>query len=352
MELGLIGLARSGKTTLFDALTGQHVSTGAGARGVHRAVIKVPDPRIDRLSEVFRPRKTTYAEVTFVDPGADRTESADRVPFPEAQANALRNVDALVHVVRAFADPSVPRAPGSTAPATDVEAVEQELVLRDLELVERRLERLRKERGRPENALEQAQFEQALAHLDAARPLRALGWNEEQLARMRGYQFLSLKPAMVVVNIGEEHVENPEAVSLAGLDAFRPLRLCAQVEREIGELPHSERQDFLAQMGLAEPAQDVFVRSAYELLQLVSFLTVGEDEVRAWPVQRGSTALVAAGKIHTDIARGFIRAEAIHYDDFVRVGSMAAAKSQGLLRLESKEYGVHDGDILHFRFSV
>ena len=351
MELGLIGLGRSGKTTLFDALTGQHAPTSANGRGARTAVIKVPDPRIDRLCAVFRPRKTTYAEVIFVDPGAERIESTSPVPFPETMAQALRDVDALVHVVRAFEDPSVARAPGSKSPAADVDNVEHELVLRDLTLVDRRVERLRKER-RPENAAELVQMEQALAHLDAGRPLRDIGWTEDELQRARGYQFLSLKPAMVVLNVGEEDLTAAAPAAVAGLERFRVLRLCAQIEREIAELPAGEHLEFLRQMGLEEPARDVFVRAAYELLELISFFTVGEDEVRAWPVPRASTAVVAAGRIHSDIARGFIRAEAIHYEDFMRVGSLPAAKSQGLLRLEGKEYGVRDGDILNFRFSV
>jgi hypothetical protein len=352
MELGLVGLARAGKTTLFSALTGQSLEASSG-RGAHTAVIKVPDPRIDHLSQMFSPRKTTFAEVTFVDAGGgDRQETGERVPFPEALANALRNVDALVHVVRAFDDPSVPPSPGSTTPAGDVENIEQELVLRDLSLVERRLERLRKEKGKPENALEQAQLEQALAHLDTARPLRELGWNEEQRARMRGFQFLSLKPALVVLNIGEADLGGADRGPMAGLESYRVLQLCARVEREISELDASEQAEFLQQMGLERPARDVFIRSAYGLLELISFFTVGEDEVRAWPVQAGSSAWVAAGKIHSDIQRGFIRAEAIHYDDFVRLGSLAAAKTQGQLRLEGKEYRVRDGDILNFRFSV
>jgi GTP-binding protein YchF len=351
MELGLIGLPRAGKTTLFGALTGLAFDVAA-ARQSHTAVVKVPDPRIDRLSGMFRPRKTTLAEVTFVDPAGERHESgAERVAFPETMAAALRDVDALVHVVRAFQDPSVPAAPGSSGPAGDVEAIEQELVLRDLTLVERRLERLRKER-KPENAAEQALLEPAFAHLDAARPLRELPWGDEQWGRLRGFQFLSSKPALVVLNIGEEDLARPDAGVPAGLERFQVLRLCAKVEREIAELGPEDQREFLAQMGLEHPARDVFIRAAYDLLRLVSFFTVGDDEVRAWPVPDGASAWVAAGKIHSDIQRGFIRAEAIHYEDFVRCGSMAAAKTQGLLRLEGKEYRVRDGDILHFRFSV
>jgi GTP-binding protein YchF len=358
MELGLIGLPRAGKTTLFGALTGLAFDAGA-ARASHTAVVRVPDPRIERLSAIFQPRKTTLAEVTFVDPaGEHRDAGAERVAFPETMAAALREVDALVHVVRAFDDPSVPAPPGGGgSPGGDVEAIEQELVLRDLTLVERRLERLRKERGKPENAAEQALLEQAFAHLDAARPLRDIGFTDDQWGRLRGFQFLSSKPALVVLNIGESDLATAAAANAAangvpGLERFRVLRLCARVEREIAELGAEDQREFLTQMGLEQPARDVFIRSAYELLRLLSFFTVGEDEVRAWPVADGATAWVAAGKIHSDIQRGFIRAEAIHYEEFLRCGSLTAAKTKGLLRLEGKEYRVRDGDILHFRFSV
>jgi GTP-binding protein YchF len=350
MELGLIGLARSGKTTLFEALSGLRSAPGVTPRGARNAAIRVPDPRVDRLAALFRPRRTTWAEVTFVDPGGAPAETATRAPLPEAMATELASVDALVHVVRAFDAPSVPRAQGSTTPAGDVETVEQELVLRDLGVVERRLERMRKERA--PNSAEQDLLERAFAHLENGRPLRDLGLSEDQAARLRGYQFLSLKPAMVVLNVGEEDLKTDPGAGPGGLDRFRVLRLCATVEREIGEIEPAEQRAFLADLGLEEPARDVFVRAAYTLLDLVSFFTVGEDEVRAWRVRAGSTALVAAGKIHSDIARGFIRGEAIHYEELLRVGSLTAAKAQGVLRLEGKEYRVQDGDILHFRFSV
>lgn len=352
MELGLVGLARSGKTTLFGALTG--LAVDAAGHKSHTAVVKVPDPRIDKLSALFKPKKTTLAEVSFVDPVVERHEAGtERAAFPEAAANALRGVDALVHVVRTFQDPSVAATPGAQGTAADVDSIEQELIFRDLALVDRRLERMRKERGKPENALEQPLLEQALAHLDTGRPLRDLSWTEEQQTRMRGYQFLSSKPALVVFNIGEGDLGTEAAAPPdPALEKFRVLRLCCKVEREIAELPAGEQREFLQQMGLTEPARDVFIRAAYELLQLISFFTVGEDEVRAWPVRSGSSAWVAAGKIHSDIQRGFIRAEAIHYEEFMRCGTLVAAKSQGVLRLEGKEYRVRDGDILHFRFSV
>ena len=349
MELGLIGLAQAGKTTLFDALTGQRTEP-SGARGTHTAVVKVPDPRVERLSALYQPRQTTFAEVTFVDPVAERPDAASPGAFPEATANVLRDVDALVHVIRSFADPSVPAPPGSTTPGGDLRTLEDELILRDLALVERRLERLRKERGKPESMAELALLEPAQTHLETGRPLRDLGWSEEQRGRLRGFQFLSLKPVLVVVNVGED--------DLGGrlqLPEERPgrhvLALSARIEHELSELSPAERQEYLAHLGCTDAAQGVFVRGAFRLLDLISFFTVGEDEVRAWPVRRGAPAPVAAGKIHSDLQNGFIRAEVIHYDDFVRVGSLGAARSQGLLRLEGKNYEVQDGDILHVRYA-
>ena len=346
MELGIVGLPRSGKTSLFGALTGQGLETGGPSRRKHTSTVKVPDERVDDLAGIYKPRKTTHAEVVFVDPGGEPPEAGERAILPEAVTAVLRDVDALVHVVRAFQDPSVARGPTSTSPAGDVAAFEQELILRDLGLVEKRLERLRKEH-RPEGAAELALLERVLAQLDAARPVRDLEWSEEQLGRLRGFQLMSLKPLLVVLNVGEEALEAPAVPEVPGA-----LRLCAKIEREIAELQPEEQREFLQQLGLERPAREVFIRRAYELLHLISFFTVGEDEVRAWPVREGATALVAAGKIHSDIKRGFIRAEVIHYHDFLRVGSLSAAKAQGLLRLEGKEYRVRDGEIVHFRFSV
>lgn len=347
MQVGILGWPGSGKSTLFAALTGRvgdkaHVSEPA------TAVIHVPDTRVERLAEMYSPRKTTHAEVVFVDPGAERSPGRERPSFPEPLLEAVRNVDALALVVRDFDAPSVPRPRGSTTAAADLESIEQELILRDLERVERRLERLRKEGNRPENAAERALLETLREHLEDERPLRETQWSRDQWARLRGFQFLSIKPAVVVVNVGEGDIGREVSA-----DGERPgravLQLCAKIECELVELEPGERQQFLEQLGLSESARDAFVRTAYRLLDLVSFFTVGEDEVRAWPVRRGSTAPVAAGKIHTDLQKGFIRAEVIHYDDLTRVGSMSAAKASGILRLEGKNYQVQDGDIVHVR---
>ena len=347
MQVGILGWPGSGKSTLFAALTGRVEDTGRATEAA-TAVIHVPDERIDRLSDMFSPRKTTHAEVVFVDPGADRSPGADRPTFPEPLLEAVRGVDALALVVRGFENPGVPRPRGSVSAERDLDSIEQELILRDLERVEKRLERLKKEGNKADNAAERVLLERLQLQLEAERPLRETAWAPQDLARMRGFQFLSVKPAVVVCNIGEEQIgEAPR--SLPEQPGRAVLHLCARLECELAELDADERAQFLEQLGLAEAARDAFVRTAYRLLELVSFFTVGEDEVRAWPVSRGSTAPVAAGKIHSDLQKGFIRAEVIHYDDFIRVGSMAAAKADGVLRLEGKNYHVQDGDIMHVR---
>jgi len=347
MQVGILGWPGSGKSTLFAALTGR-VEDAGRLGDPSTAVIHVPDGRVDRLSSMYSPRKTTHAEVVFVDPGADRSPGAGRPTFPEALLETLRSVDALALVVRDFENPSVPRPPGSKNAHDDLDSIEQELVLRDLERVEKRLERLRKEGNKPESRAEQALLEKLQQQLEEERPLREGEWSADEWARLRGFQFLSIKPAVVVFNVGEEALGR-----VADAANERPgraeLRLCAKIECELIELDTDERQQFLEQLGLEESARDAFVRTAYRLLDLVSFFTVGEDEVRAWPVRRGSTAPVAAGRIHSDLQKGFIRAEVIHYDDFIRVGSMSAAKADGVLRLEGKNYQVHDGDIMHVR---
>jgi GTP-binding protein YchF len=251
-------------------------------------------------------------------------------------------------VVRAFEAADVPRHPGSASAEEDLLRLEEELILRDLERVEKRLQRLHKEGKKSENALECQLLEKLQRFLEAERPLREGNWSEEEATRLRGFQFLSLKPVLVVMNVDEGALDQAPAPGEARRGR-RDLTFSARIEKELAELDAHEQREFLEQLGLQRPAREVFLRSAFELLDLLSFFTVGEDEVRAWPVRRGSTAPVAAGKIHSDLQKGFIRAEVIHYDEFVRLGSLSAARSQGLLRLEGKQYEVQDGDILHVR---
>ncbi len=345
MKVGLAGFPGAGKSTVFAALTG--LPPAAGERRPQIGTIKVPDPRVDHLAAIYRPRKTTYAEVTFVDFPPARDPKRRTVLDAEAVA-ALRDADALVEVVRGFAD-----AAGTPArPLEDIEAFETELALADLAQVERRLERLRKEKG---HEREQALFERLREALEAGRALRTLGLAPEEQAALAGFAFLSLRPLLIVLNVAEEAAAAPLPQAVAARAAAagaQALALSARVEAEVAQLDPADRPAFLADLGLAESARDRFIRASYALLDLISFLTAGEDECRAWPIRRGTVARKAAGRIHSDIERGFIRAEVIAYEDFVRLGSEAKCREAGKLRLEGKDYVIQDGDIVHFRFAV
>jgi hypothetical protein len=349
MKVGIVGFPRAGKTTVFNALTGLRAAVGGyGDPGKpNLGAIKVPDERIDRLSAIFTPRKTTYAEVVFVDfPGAGERSGA---VLDQATLVQMRDADALVQVVRGFPDPA---AQDAADPARDIAAFAGELVLADLAIVEKRLERLRKEKGKEQ---ETELLERCAAALEAETPLRRLTLSASEERALSGFGLLSRLPLLVLVNVGESDAAAALADSVRArlaADAVPGLALCAQIEMEIAALDAADRAAFLADLGLREPARDRFVQAAYTLLDLISFLTTGEDEVRAWPIRRGTVAVRAAGKIHSDIERGFIRAEVVSYDDFIRLGSEAKCRDAGKLRLEGKEYVVQDGDIIHFRFNV
>jgi hypothetical protein len=347
MKIGIVGFPHSGRTTVFNALTGLHAAVGGygDPSKPNLGTIKVPDARVDRLSEIFSPRKTTYAEVVFVDfPGGERGGVLDQATLVQ-----MRDADALVQVARGFADPAQPDAPD---PVRDIRAFQSELVLADLAILEKRAERLRKEKGKEQEA---ELVGRCQAALEAETPLRRVELSAADERALSGFGLLSRLPMMVVVNVGEREAAAPmpeavrAALAAAGLTG---LVMCAQIEMEIAGLDAADRGAFLADLGLDEPARDRFVQAAYGLLDLISFLTTGEDEVRAWPIRRGTTAVRAAGKIHSDIERGFIRAEVVAYDDFVRLGSEARCREAGRLRLEGKDYVVADGDIIHFRFNV
>ena len=350
MRVGIAGFPRSGKTTIFNALTGQHADVGGFSEpgNVHLGTIKVPDPRVDRLSAIFHPRKTTYAEIVFVDfpPASD---AAGGSALESATLTQMRETDALVQVVRGFPDPITGDAPD---PVRDLRNFKGELLLADLVLVEKRLDRLKKEKGREH---ERALLERCKDRLDAEQPLRHLELGGEESALIAGFGFLSRRPLMAVLNVSEADVRAPMPAALAGLlaaERVEGLVLSGKIEMEIAALDADDRRAFLEDLGIGAPARERFIRCAYELLDQISFLTSGEDEVRAWTIKRGTTAVKAAGKIHSDIERGFIRAEVVHYDDFVQYGSDAKCREAGKLRLEGKEYVVNDGDIIHFRFNV
>jgi len=346
MRAGLVGFAQSGKTTLFNALTGLHKGGPVARPQVNLGAIKVPDPRVDALAAIFKPRKTTYAEMRFVDvPGP-----AGKGSGLDADAlRALAEVDAFCLVVRGF--PGMDGTPAD--PERELVDFDAELMLHDLAIVEKRLDRLRKEHHRGTG--EYHELERLHAQLDAGKPLRAMSWSEAEAKELIHFAFLSRQPLLVAVNVPEEAAAAPPPPAVEAAARARGaevLSLCAAVEAEIAELDPAEQPEFLRSLGLSEPARARFIRAAYHLLDLISFLTVGEDEVRAWPTRRGDRAPRAAGRIHSDLERGFIRAEVVHYDDFIALGSESRARQEGKLRLEGKEYVVKDGDILNIRFAV
>jgi hypothetical protein len=345
MKVGLTGFPGSGKTTVFAALTG--ITAAVGERKAQIGTIKVPDARIDALADIHKPKKTTYAEVTFVD-FPPPVNASKKAVLDQEMVTALRDADALVQVVRGFAD----LTGAAATPADDIQAFSTELALADLAQVEKRVERMKKEKG---NDRELALFQRLQQVLEEGKPLRTMGLGAEEQNQLAGFAFLSLRPLLIVVNVPEGEVAKPIATDVAaaakeaGADA---LVLSAVVEAEVAELDAADRGAFLADLGLTESARDRFIRASYALLDLISFLTAGEDECRAWPIRRGSVARKAAGRIHSDIERGFIRAEVVAFDDFMQHKSEAKCREAGKLRLEGKEYVVQDGDIVHFRFAV
>ena len=352
MKIGIIGPAAAGKTTLFNALTGGAASTGGyGAARVNVGAAAVADARVDALSGVFKPKKTTYAAVNFVDaPGVGDAGAAKNA---EAIPQALEGADALLVVVRAFEDAGVPHPRESVDPARDLADVRFDLMLRDLAVVERRMERLERLvrlKKDPAEAAEFALLGRIREALEEGRPVRSMEMNEEEARSVKGYGFLSAKPLLFVVNVGEDQMG--EADAFAKLNGEAPVVLAARLEEELAQLPDEERAEFLADYALESSALDKVIQAAFSLLNLRCFFTVSEEEVRAWPVRAGTIALHAAGTIHSDLERGFIRAEVISHPDFMAAGSLGAARERGTLRLEGKDYVVKDGDIFHVRFNV
>lgn len=367
MQIAIVGLAQAGKTTVFNALTRGHAQTGGyGGLTVHAGVVKVPDARLEALAEIFRPKKIVHADVTYFDvpaPPVSAESHALTEELPGEVIARLREADAFLHVARAFDDPSVPHPAGSVDPLRDIERLDLEFILADLAVAERRLERLTREghHGTPlereEADRERTALERVHAGLAEGRPVRDVELEREESRTLRGYRFLTEKPTLVLLNIGERDI--PRAAEL--VDGF-PARyehaatlidvLSAKIEMEIGELAPEEGAVFLAELGLERPGLDRVIELSYRLLGLISFLTGGPDEVRAWPVPDGSTALEAAGTIHSDLARGFIRAEVVPWEDLVRAGSEAEAKRQGLVRTEGRDYRIKDGDEIKVLFKV
>ena len=361
LRAGLIGFPSSGKTALFQLLTSAREAPRSGGKAdANVGVSRVPDERLDRLTALFNPRKHVPATVEFADiAGVAGVKTGAAALLDVA---AFRNADALLHVVRMFRDPSVPHPTGSVDAARDVRTMEDELILADLGVVERRLERLErdlKKGNTPELKKEQEILQRCREALEAGQPLRALELSAEDGKRLRGFQFLSSKPLLLVLNLDEEDLSQAErAVELAGVSEFiagastRAVPICAKIELEIAQLEPADAQAFMADLGLKESGLDRVIRASYDLLGYISFFTVGEDENRAWSIPRHTPAQLAAGEIHSDIQRGFIRAEVVRYEHLLARGTLAACREHGELRLEGKEYVVQDGDVINFRHAT
>jgi len=360
LHAALVGFPSSGKTTLFQLMTSTEAPRAKG--DVHLGVSRVPDPRLDTLTAMYTPRKRVPATIEFTILVAAGRAGAQAL----VDVAGYRNADALVHVVRAFRNPAVPHPSGAIDPARDAQAMEEELILADLGVAERRIERLDKDAKKGKSAeleRERALVLRCRTALEEGRPLRALELTGDDLKRLRGFQFLSAKPLLLVINLEEADVAGVgadvvRAAAHTGLSGFlaraatRAAALCATIELEISRLDPAEATAFLADLGLGDSGLDRVIRATYDLLGYISFFTVGEDECRAWSIARGTHAQAAAGEIHTDIQRGFIRAEVVPYDALVGRGSMAACREHGEVRLEGKEYVVQDGDIINFRFAT
>jgi ribosome-binding ATPase len=361
LRAGLIGFPASGKTALFQLLTSaREAPRPSGKQDANVGVSRVPDERLDQLTALFNPKKHVPATVEFADMGGATAGKASAAALLDVAA--FRNADALLHVVRLFRDPSVPHAAGSIDPARDVRTMEDEVILADLGVVERRLERLEKDikkQANPELKKEQEILQICRTALEAGRPLRDLDLAGEDLRRLRGFQFLSSKPLLIVLNLDEADLPQADrAVEIAGIQDVvtgrntRAVPICAKIELEISQLEPEDARAFMADLGLKESGLDRVIRASYDLLGYISFFTVGEDENRAWSIPRGTNAQNAAGEIHSDIQRGFIRAEVCRYEDLLKRGSIAACRDHAELRLEGKEYVVLDGDVINFRHAT
>lgn len=366
MIIGIVGLPNCGKTTLFNALTRGNAEVATYAQtGVdpNIGMVKVPDHRVDRLTEIYEPKKSTHASVEYIDlPGLPRGSVSEGAKVTEFLKRA-RDVDALVHVVRAFEDSSVPHPSGSVDPVRDVQDLEVELMLSDLGIIEKRLERieaaLKKGLERQKHEAEKEILDRLRESLEAEKPLRDLSISAEEEKIIRGYRFLTLQHVIIVLNVGEEALGSPEAEAVEAKigetllgEKTRIVTICAKIEMEISQLPPEEAQLFMDDLGITESAMERLIHGCYDLLGLISFLTVGKDEVRAWTISKGTPAVRAAGVIHSDIERGFIKAEVVTFDQFTEAGSMSQAREKGTLRLEGKTYIILDGDIAHFKFNV
>jgi len=366
MEISIIGLPGSGKTTVFDALTkctAEPRPHGGAGLTLCPAIAKVPDARVQRLSDIYHPKKTTFAEIKYVD-FAGLPKGFGREQGVSGQLlNSLSASDAILQVVRAFEDENIPHIDGRIDPLKDIETLDMELVFSDLTIIEKRLGRLEsafkmgKSSERDAATREQGLLNRIKASLDQGIPIRLQKLTPDESRAISNYQFLTAKPMLIVINIGEKQLPTGEKI-LGGLKTaysmpqVELISMCGKLEKELAQLQELEAEEFRKDIGLEETAFAAVIRHSYGLLGLISFFTVGDDEVKAWTVRNNTPAIQAAGKIHTDIERGFIRAEVMSYDDFIKSGSTAEARKHGLLRLEGKTYTVRDGDMINFLFNI
>jgi ribosome-binding ATPase len=354
MQTGIIGLPQVGKTTLFRILTKAQVDA-KGGQSAHIGIAKVPEPRLGELAKLYNPKKITYATVQYVDLAGVQKER-----MRESLAS-LRDVDAIAHVIRVFDDPTVPHSEGSIDPLRDVTNLDLELILSDHEQVSKRLERVEKDlkkKREPLLELEKSVLEKCKAHLEAEKPLRELVLAPEERKPIGGFLFLSQRPMLYVLNLGDDEaaemdkaIERHKLSALQGRPNTAVVAVCGRLEAELAEMEEKEAAELLASYGLKEPGLNRLIRATYDLMGLISFFTAGEPEVRAWTIRKGATAVKAAGEIHSDIEKGFIRAEVVRCEDLLAAGSIAAAKEKAQVRLEGKEYVVQEGDVILFRHS-
>jgi ribosome-binding ATPase len=354
MQTGIIGLPQVGKTTLFRILTKANVE-GKGGQATHVGVAKVPEPRLQQLATLYNPKKITYATVQYVDLGGMQKDKNRDALAP------LREVDTIAHVLRVFDDPTVPHSLGSVDPVRDATNLELELILADHDQISRRLERVEKDlkkKSEPVLIAEKNVLEKCKAHLEAEKPLRELVLTAEERKPIGGFLFLSQRPMLFVLNLGDDEaadldtaVERHKLSALQGRPNTAVVAICGRLEAELAEMDDKEAAEMLASYGLKEPGLNRLIRATYDLMGLISFFTAGEPEVRAWTIHKGSTAVKAAGAIHSDIEKGFIRAEVVRWDDLLAAGSLAAAREKAQVRLEGREYIVQEGDVILFRHS-
>ena len=363
MKTGIVGLPLCGKTALFNALTGSTADTGSfmgGKSEAHQAIVQVPDDRLEKLNAIFEPKKKTPAIIDYIDLSGMSGTEQKKGGFSDNFLGQIRTVDAILVVLRAFEDENVPHPQNSIDPVRDLGIVESEFLLSDLSIIENRMQRLQKQmkaKKTDQDVREYAFLEKCKESLESEVPLRLLDISAEEAQMVRGYQFLTLKPLIIVVNIGENDIGAEEKIlapfaSRMDQKNTTIIAVSAQIEMEIQQLSEEEAESFRSDLGITSSAMERLVQTSYDLLGLISFFTVGSDEVRAWTIHQGELAPQAAGAIHTDFERGFIRAEIVHYDDFIKHGNMAKCKSDGTVRLEGKEYVVKDGDIINFRFAI